>query len=227
MITFAAYIGEVPEFRDIGVQDGDPTFRHDLVEQAQLGLEITRGIGVIVEMIVAEIGERRRRQVDPVDAELHEAVAGGFEDDVIGTRTRQIRQQAMEHRRLGRGVGQLDGEPLAPDPERTDGRRADTEPGPDLARERGDGCFTVGAGDGDSGGGLGPMEGGCELGEAKPRILGGDQRNGRIGEARPGRRQHRNGAPRDRIVDEVRTVHPAAGQRREQVSGLDLAAVRR
>ena len=59
----------------IGIHDGWHALAPELSEQAQFGRKIGVHRCVIVEMVLCEIEEGHRRQVNAVEAELFEAVA--------------------------------------------------------------------------------------------------------------------------------------------------------
>ena len=67
----------------IGVDDGDAALAHKFREQPQLGGEVVGKVGVIVEMVAGEIGEAGRGDRDTVETVLIEAVAGGFERQMV------------------------------------------------------------------------------------------------------------------------------------------------
>ena len=63
----------------VGIDDRNAVRRQQLGEQAQLGGKVGLHARMIVEVIVAEIGEGRGFQLDAVEPVLVEAVRGGFE----------------------------------------------------------------------------------------------------------------------------------------------------
>ncbi len=66
-------------------------------------------------------------------------------------------------------------------------------------------------------------------GKGEARIVVGDEAHAERGGGGCDVRmpEHRDGAARHRVFHEFRAVHLAAGQCREQIAGLDLAAVAR
>ena len=75
--------GELAPCRHVGVEHRRAVPRQQLGEEAALGREIGRHVGVIIEMVARQVGERRRRQREPVEAELVEPVARGLERDMV------------------------------------------------------------------------------------------------------------------------------------------------
>ena len=73
----------------VRVHHPHPAVGQDVGEQAHLALQIVFHGPVVVQVIAAEIGERRRRHLHPVQAVLGEAVAGGFHGQELDAVIRQ------------------------------------------------------------------------------------------------------------------------------------------
>ncbi len=91
-----------------GIHNRHAIGTHDFREEAQLGGQIGFEILVIVEVIAREIGESRRRNIHAVQPELVEAVAGGFQRQMIDAVLFQLRENAMDFHRIRRGVLERD-----------------------------------------------------------------------------------------------------------------------
>ncbi len=219
--------GKFAARRHVGVEDRRAALRQQLGEEAALGREIGRHVGVIIEMVACQIGERRRRQGEPVEAELVEPVARRLDRDVLDALLLQGVELAMEQHRVGRGEAAGLLEIGADDADRAEARRAPAVPCPDLPREGGDRGLAVGAGDGGDRAGLGRMKPGREQREAAARRRIDDDGDAERGSRRAVGCQHRRGAVLHRIGDEAGAVGARSGQRREEVTGFRRARVRR
>ncbi len=114
-------------------------------EELGLGLEVLLHGAVVIEMVVAQIGEDRHVKVDRVDPRLHERVARDFHRDRVTKSVPLLtvadaRQHALDLGGLGRGPGAGQG---AHDVGRTAGRAEE------IAEQLGDRRLAVGAGDAD------------------------------------------------------------------------------
>ncbi len=186
---------------------------------------------VIVEMVARQVGEGRRGEREPVEAELVEAVARCLERDVIDAGARQRLQRAVERHRVGRRQAAGLGEIGADDAERAEARRAPAVALPDLAGEGRDRGLAVGAGDGGDGGGLGRVEARRHQREAAARVGVGDHPHRRRAGLQRGEGggvgdQHGGSALGHGLVDEAGAVGAAAGKGREEKAGLNRARIR-
>ena len=103
---------------------------------------------MIIHVIARDVGESRCSHIDPVETELIEPVARGFQRQMLDAFLLQPRELGMQRDRIGRRVREL----------HVPGRRIDAEvprlaalrpcERPDLPQERGDRRLAVGAGDG-------------------------------------------------------------------------------
>ena len=135
----------------VDVEHGGLARLQQLGEQAHLGAEIVGEVGVVVEMVAGDVGEAAGRDLHAVEAELVEAVAGGFEREVLDAVLLELRQQAVDFDRIGRGVAERNLAVRRDDADSAQARGRLTERGPDLADEGDDGGFALGAGDGGDG----------------------------------------------------------------------------
>ncbi len=217
--------------RIIGVDHRRRVGRQEAGEQPGLGLEIGLHRGVVIEMVLREIGEPRRRQPHPIQPPLVQPMRRGLHRAVRHARRRGLGQEALEGDRIGRGVAERRA-PGAFDPRGADIDRRMAHRHPQLPRETGDRGLAVGAGDRDHRGGLGAKEQRRRHGQRGPGVLRHDQRDRRM----PGQRlggqggaggigQDGTGAHSQGRVDELGAVHPAAGQGCEQGAGAHRAAV--
>ena len=154
----------------IGIDHGRRAFGQQLVEQPELGQKILLGVLVVVEMIVAEVEERARRQPHAIEPPLVKAVAGGFHRQMLDAVLRQLRQHGVQRHRVGRGEA-VGGRAVGAD----EAKRAEigglqTQPGPDLAHEIGRGRLAACSGDGDDGLRLVAIKSGRHLGQGEARI---------------------------------------------------------
>ena len=211
----------------IGVDHGDAVGRQEGVEQPQLGVEIVVDRRVIVEMIAAEIGERRSLDRDAVEPALIEAVRGRLERQVGHAFLGQCRERLVQGdrvRRRQRAIGAAVGLHHADGAER---RRRAPQPCEDLARELGDRGLAVGAGDGDRRRRLRREEPGRHQRQRAARVGGANDRHRdrRHGHCFAG--EDRHCAFRDRILDEAAAIGASAGQGGEQAARRYRAAVGR
>ena len=73
----------------VEIDHGGAVARQQLGEQPRLGREIGRHVVVIIEMIARQVGEGGGFELQPVEPELVEPVARGFERDMIDAALRQ------------------------------------------------------------------------------------------------------------------------------------------
>ncbi len=123
-----------PALGRVEIEHGGAVARQKLGEEPRLRREIRGHVGVIVEMVARQVGEGRRREREPVEAVLVEAVARRLERDVIDAGPRKLLQGAVERHRIGGGQAAGPGEIGADDAERAETRRAATR---DAARSGG------------------------------------------------------------------------------------------
>ena len=79
-----------------------PAARQKLAEEAQLGLEIGLHVGVVIEMVAAEIGEGGGREAHAVEPALLDPVRGGFHREMRDAFARELVERAMQEDRIGR-----------------------------------------------------------------------------------------------------------------------------
>jgi hypothetical protein len=212
--------------RPVGVDDRGAVLGQERREQPELRLEVGLRRAVVVEVVVAEIGEARRRQAYPVEAALLDAVRRGFHRQFGHAVAGEPVEGLVQGDRVGgrqRAVGRARG---GDDAERAEARRLPAETAEDLAHEVGDRGLAAGAGDRDDGAGLARMQPGGGGGERDARVRHrqvGD-RIGQVGRTRAFG-HHRDRAGRRRLGGEQPAVGGGAGHRQEHEAGLDLAAV--
>ena len=96
MTAQAAGDFEGGEFGAVGIQNGDTAFLHDVREQAQLGREVGGHGAVIVQMVARHVGEASDGDFYAIDAELVQAVAGGFHGEMCDALVCHLGQQAVQ-----------------------------------------------------------------------------------------------------------------------------------
>ena len=137
--ALAAAVAEAREprrLRGIDVKDGGAVRRQQLGEEP-LGREIRLHIRVVIEMVAGEVGESGGGEREPVETELVEPMARGFERHMIDAGFRQHGEIAMQRHRIGRrqAAGLLD---TGREGRSCRGSRFVAECVPDLAQEYGD-----------------------------------------------------------------------------------------
>ena len=206
------------ELGHIGVEHGGSAGGHHDLEQAQLGGEVVLGSGVIVKMILGQVGEGGGGDLDAVQAALVEAVGRRLHGEMVDAARRDLGQGAVQGDRVGRGMGKRPTDRLADHPQGAEGRRPAAAVAPDLAGEFGHRGLAAGARDRRHEARLGGVETRRGAGQAAPRIIVGDQRNADFPDPLPG--EHGDRAATKRMVDEVGAVGPAAFQGGEQIARL-------
>ena len=203
-----------------------------LGEEPQLGGEIALHVAVVIEVILREVGEGRRRKVDTIHPPLVQPVRRSLHRGMADVGRHEVMQQPVQRHRIGRRVDARRGKaPL--DAGGADIDRPEIQRLPDLAGETGHARLAVGAGDRDHAFGLRAPPQGRGMGQCGPRILDHDQRGLGPGHVGPGHLgpgpvgQDRARALFQRRGDERRPMHPRAGQRREKRALLHLPAVER
>jgi hypothetical protein len=185
---------------------------------------------VVIEVILADVGEARRRSRTP--SSLRCASPWRRPPSRMGD-TRGAASASTRCRVIGSGVVWASGGFQAPStpvvPRLTASRPIAL---PDLAGEAGHRGLAVGAGDRDHRFGLRaePQRGG--KGQRLARVLGttSARRPRRDHRRRSARPRHRSGSPRahaQRVLDEFAAMHPRARQRGERDAVAHLAAVHR
>ena len=81
-----ADIGDRFEVGRISVQDCGAVMRQKKPEESKLGVEIGRFGLVIVEMVTAQVGERRSGKPNAIQAILIEAMRGGLQCKILRQR---------------------------------------------------------------------------------------------------------------------------------------------
>ena len=197
----------------------------NVVEQPHLGREIIVHVGVVIEVIAAEIGEGHGFERHPLGAILVEAVRRRFVGDVADPHPLEPGDVRQEGDDVGGGQPGLDlvvggGDPQCPDR----GRAMPRQP-PQLADHFDGRGLAVGPGDRDHRRGEWREESGGQVREQFARFVGGEVRcaidNGRA------TRDHRDRAAADRVGDEILAVEAASGKRPEDIARRDLAMVER
>ena len=212
----------------VGVDDGGAVLRQQLGEQAQLGGEIGLHVGMVVEVVAAEVGEGRRNQAHAVEAVLVEPVRGGFESKVRDALRCQLRQRPVQRDRIGRGERAVHAAVGLDEADGAERCGLAAERGEDLAGEVGDRGLAAGAGDGDDGVGLRAEEARRHQRERAARLLRRQDRYA-LGAGDFGAALYEDGgrALGDRIGNEAGAVGLGSGERGKQPAGTDLAAVGR
>ena len=212
----------------IGVQHGGTAVGQKFGEEAHLGGEIALHVAVIVEVVARQVGEGRRLDPDPVQAELVEAMTGGLHDQVIEAVLGKPGETAVQIGRVGRGQRSRRLRMGRRHPQGAEAGRLAAQALPDLAREVGDRGLAVGPGHGGHGFRLPPEEARRQEREVAPRVVVGHQGDSSpiVLQRRVGGGEDRDRALVDRVVDIAAAVARAAGQGREEVARGDLAAIR-
>ena len=220
----AAERGERAAFRLIDIDHGGAVFGQQFGKEPRLGGEIGRHVRVIVKMVAGQVGEAGGSQLDAVEAELVEAVARGFERQMVDAHPRQFLQFLVQLDRVGGGEAAGSVDPRRDHADGAEARRLQPGALPDLAQEHRDRGLAVGAGDG----------GGCR---GLRRVI--ERRHQRERPARIGIHHHRHrqidrpvgehgaGAALQRIVEKTPPVGAPAGEGGEQITGLHHARIRR
>ncbi len=163
--------------------------------------------------------------MDAVEPALIEAVARGFERQMLDAALRELGEQGVQPDRVGRGQPRGAATARRDQPERPERGRRLTERGPELHREAGDRGLAAGAGHRDDGARLAAIEAGRDQRQAAARIGVEHQRHAELGPGEIGRGEDHAGAARDRIGNEPAAIGPAAGQGREQPARLHRARI--
>ena len=184
-----------------------PPAGSSVLEQPRLGGEIGVHRGVIVEMLVREIGEGRRRELQAVETMLVEAVARRLDGEMRHALARQRREIGMELHRIGRGEAGVAREARRDDAQRADAGGLEPERRPDMAHEMHGRGLAVGAGDRGDGRGLQPGEGRRHQRDAPARIgvahhddAGIERRQGRVGRGEDGRPRRASAASATKLA---------------------------
>ena len=178
---------------------------------------------MIIHVVARQIGEAAGRDAHAVETILIEPVRGRFEGEMRDAVARDLVELSMQRDRIGRGQRAVDGALRRYQPDGADAGGGMPEPLPDLAREGGDRGLAAGAGDGGDGRGLLRIKLRRGQRQRAARIGRGHERHGQA--LRRMIAGNRDGAGRNRRIDEARAVGPAAGEREEQIARLDHAAV--
>jgi hypothetical protein len=214
------------------VERDDGALRPVGLEERQLRLEVLLHVGVVVEVVVAEVRERRDVEDQAVDA----VAAQRLRADLDGHRTHlalaHAGQQGVHLARLGRGQAADDGEVA----DVALGRAAEAGHEPELAEDAleqvGGAGLAVRAGDGEQEGRV------VAAGAVDPRRDVAEGRTGRVDEhhgqsalagdleAR-GVGQQRDGAALTCLRGELGTVPVLAGDAHVQVAGVEVRRAQR
>ena len=98
---------EVVRMIRVAIDDRDAALAHKALEQAELRLRGTPRTSRGNPVIARDVGESRRRHIDPVETELVEPMARGFEREMIDAFVLQPRELSMQLDRIGRRVREL------------------------------------------------------------------------------------------------------------------------
>ena len=178
-------------------------------------------------MLVREVGEGRRRQLEPIEPVLVEAVARRLDREMRHALAGQRGDILVELHRIGRREAALAHQAGRHDAERADARRLEAQGRPDVAHEVHGRGLAVGAGDGGDGRRLQASEGRRHQRHAPPRIAVAQHDDRRIErrQRRVGRSEDGDGAAPHGVGDEGGAVLARAGQGGEEIARLDLARV--
>jgi hypothetical protein len=198
-----------------------------------LGLSVRLHRRVIVQVIAAQIRERRRVEPHPVHAALIERVRGDLHRDRTGALGAKLREHAVHADRIGRGMGRRFERIEAAPADGADVGRSVTEARQALRREISAGGLAVGAGNAhDAHMRRGPLVeavGDTAHEPAQTRDRRREQRLGKTRSLDPRTRlpQNRACAARRGLGGEFEAVGPPALERQEQAAGTYRAAVDR
>ena len=106
----------------VGIHDGGAALRQQALEQPRLGREVGVHRGVIVEMLVRQVGEAGGGELQAVEAMLVETVARRLDRKMRDALARQGREILVELHRIGRGEAGVARQPRRDDAERADAR---------------------------------------------------------------------------------------------------------
>ena len=203
-----------------------------MIEQQCLGGEIVVKAGMVIQMILAEIGECARLDSHTVQTPLVQSVAGCLHRRMAHAGLGGLGQDAVQGQRIGRRVLQRSLE-IALNAHRAKADRTVAQRLPDLAGETGDRGLAGCAGDGHHMTRLRLEPQGRGSGKGRARILGDDQRAIPIGQ-RPGRDvrpgavgQHRRRLHAQGVANEFRPMHRRSRQGGEQMARPDRPAIQR
>ncbi len=118
-------------------------------KQRRLAGTVSRHVGVIVEMVAAEIGEHQHVELHAIDTPLINADRRHFHRHRLRTRSDEVCQQRLQAHRIRRGVGtrrQRAGKAVA---QSADQRTAATHCFQSLCQHLGDAGLAIGAGHAD------------------------------------------------------------------------------
>ena len=214
--------------RMVDINNRTTARRDERLEQPEFSGEIRFEAWMIVEVIARNVGERRRRDAQPVQTILIEPMRRRLDRKMRHPLPRERIERTMQRHGIRRGERAVSFAARRNDADGADARRLIAERCPDLACERSNRRFPAGTGDGGDGRRL-------------PHVkLGGDERQGTSGIAgphesdAPGHRRagpalchNRDGTGSNRRSDEFEPVGLAAFDRHENVARLDRARVGR
>ena len=216
----------------VDVHDGRLALLHarlaHMVEEARLRAHVVLERLMVVEMILREVREDRRIELDARDAVLVERVGGDLHDDVVHARVAHARERVLQLDDIRRRV--VDGQHLVLDHDLDRADEADlvARVAQDSAREVARRRLAVRARDADDAQrarGI-VMEIRHDRVERRIELRHAQHRDARGRRERmPLRREHGEGALLHRLRDELRAVHMHAGNRHEQRPRAHLARV--
>ena len=96
-------LGHAGAARVVDIDDGDAILGEDAGEEPGLGVEIRLEIGVIIEMVLRDVGKARRREAHPVKPFLRQTVGGGLHRGVA-RRPASAQSASSRCRVIGSGV---------------------------------------------------------------------------------------------------------------------------
>ncbi len=213
----------------VAVDDRDAVRAHQFGKEAKLGGKVVVESRVIIHVVAGDVGEGSRRDLDAVQTILIEAMARRLERQMLDAVTFHLREQTMKLDRIRGRVLERKFARRRDDANGADACRALTQRCPNLAQENRDRGLALGAGDGGHRLRLRAIEFGSRAGETESGIFVSDETHAECGDAlsklRPA--EHGSCTAAHGIGDKLRAVDMRARQCREQIAGLDLAAVAR
>ena len=189
--------------------------RQKFAEEAKLRLKIGFHVGVVVEVVAAEIGEGGGREAHAVEALLLDSVRGGLHREMGDPLARELVERAVQQDRVGRRERAIGGGTGPDHAERAQARGLSPERREDLAGEIHDRCLAGRAGHRHEGFGLIWVEPRGRGRQGGPRIRYED-RGCTDGFGRRPFRDDRHGARLDGASHIGETIRVRSGNREER-----------
>ena len=95
--------------RDVSIQNSHAIVRQQFPKEPRFGSEISLEVVMIVEMVMGEVGERRRLDSDAVQAILIETVTGRFDSKMVDAIICNLTQKGVKSDRIRRRETAFDG----------------------------------------------------------------------------------------------------------------------